>query len=168
VYVSELAGQRIQRFAQVRRPDALIRRAGAGVPYVGDDIYNATGAGQTRSRLVSQGQRSLFLVKLQNDGSFLDGDVLQGCASTPSFAVRYRAGTTPITASVIGGTYGTSVVGGTYETSVVAPGTAGTIKVTVTAAPDAPTGATLRCEVSASSLADPSKRDVVAARLTVT
>src|SRR4029079_6735366 len=56
VYVSELAGQRIQRFAQVCRPDALIRRAGAGVPYVGDDIYNATGAGQTRSRLVSQGQ----------------------------------------------------------------------------------------------------------------
>jgi hypothetical protein len=98
-------------------------------------------------------------VKLQNDGSFLDGDVLQGCASTPSFAVRYRAGTTPVTAAV---------VGGTYETSVVAPGTAGTIKVTVTAAPDAPTGATLRCEVSASSLADPSKRDVVAARLTVT
>src|SRR6185436_3493808 len=91
VYVSELAGQRIQRFAQVRRPDALIRRAGAGVPYAGDDVYNETGAGQTRSRMVSPGQRSLFLLELQNDGSFLDGDVLQGCASTPSFAVRYRA-----------------------------------------------------------------------------
>jgi DNA-binding beta-propeller fold protein YncE len=159
VYVSDLNGERVQRFAQVRRPDALIRRAGTGVSFVGDDVYNETAVGQTRSRRVSPGRRSQFVVELQNDGSFLDGVGLQGCASTSSFTVGYRSGSTTVTAAM---------VAGTYHTNVVPPGTAGTIKVAVTAAPEAPTGATLRCEILASSLADPSKRDVVVAKLIVT
>jgi hypothetical protein len=99
------------------------------------------------------------VVELQNDGSFLDGAGLRGCGGTSAFTVRYRNGATPITAAV---------VGGTYETDEVAPGTAGTIKVAITAAPDAPTGATLRCEFAASSAVDPTKQDVVVAKLTVT
>src|SRR5205085_12358904 len=120
--------------------------------------YNETGAGQTRSRLVTPGQRSLFLVEVQNDGSFLDGIGVQGCASTPDFAVRYKDGATPVTPAV---------VAGTYRTVSVPPGVAGTIKVTITAAPDAAAGSTLRCTIGASSVSDPSQRDVVAVKLTV-
>ena len=158
VYVSDLHDQWIQRFAQVRRPDALVRRGGSGAPFVGDDVYNETGVGQTRARKVSAGERSTYLVEAQNDGSYLDAVALRGCAGNADFTVTYRSGTTPVTAAV---------VAGTYETATVAPGTAGTIKVIVTASPAALTGAKLRCEVEAMSTSDPSKRDVVAVKVTV-
>ena len=97
-------------------------------------------------------------MEVQNDGSFLDGIGVQGCASTPDFAVRYKDGATPVTPAV---------VAGTYRTVSVPPGVAGTIKVTITAAPDAAAGSTLRCTIGASSVSDPSQRDVVAVKLTV-
>src|SRR5205814_5005122 len=124
----------------------------------GDDVYNETGVGQTRSRFVSPGERNLFLAEVQNDGSVLDGVGLQGCGSTSAFTVRYRDGTTPVTVAV---------VSGVYETASVAPGVAGTIKVAITAAPDAVAGATLRCKIAASSVTDATRRDVVAVKLTV-
>jgi DNA-binding beta-propeller fold protein YncE len=158
VYVSNFLGNRIERFTQVRRPDALIRRAGAGVPFVGDGIYNETGAGQSRTRKVAAGTRSMFLVEAQNDGSYLDGIGLQGCAGNVDFAVGYFSGTTRITAAV---------VSGTYETSVLAPDSAETIKVVITARATAASGAETRCAITASSAADPAVKDVVAATVRV-
>jgi sugar lactone lactonase YvrE len=158
VYVSDFLNHRIERFAQVRRPDALLRRAGAGVPFVGDGIYNDTGAGQSRTRKVAAGTRSTFLVQVQNDGSYLDGSKLQGGAGDADFAVRYFSGTTNVT---------TAVVNGTYETSVLPPDSAETIKVVITAKATAAVDAKIRCAITASSSAGPAQKDVVAATVTV-
>ncbi len=107
------------------RPDALIRRAGAR-HYVGGNVLDATGARQTVTRRVRRGHRVSFLVRVENDGSVLDGYAIKGARSGHGVSVRYFAGARgrkEITRAVRRGR---------YRLPNLAPGQARSVRVVVT------------------------------------
>ena len=97
------------------RPDAQIRLA-SQTAFVGNNVYNTTGAGQTRSTTSTPGQRRTFVVRLQNDGDSADGFAVRGCSAGTGFTVRYLAGTSGTTNIT------SAVVNGTHTVTGVAPG----------------------------------------------
>ncbi len=70
------------------RPDGRIRR-GTGIA-AGNDIYNGTGVGQTRTGSAVRGRSVTYIVSIQNDAPFAERLRLRGQASTPGFTVQYR------------------------------------------------------------------------------
>jgi hypothetical protein len=103
------------------RPDAQVKVSGAAA-YLGNNVYNTTGTAQTSAVTAAAGTKATFLVNVQNDGSASDSYVLKGAASSRASHVKYFAGTTDITAAV---------VGGTYSLAAVAPGAAKSIQAQV-------------------------------------
>jgi len=83
------------------KPDALIA---TGTSYVGDDVYNATGSGQTKTLKTKVGATAKFKIQLQNDGNDLDPITVQGPGSGNGYTVSYFDGTTNITTAVKAGT----------------------------------------------------------------
>jgi bacillolysin len=135
-----------------RRPDGRMRLGPAGVT-VGDDIYNLTAAGQTRSGAATRGQSVTYFATLQNDGTEPEQLRANGQASTPHFTVRYWSGGVNIT---------NAVVAGTWRTPVLAPGTMRTVKIVVTVRSSAPLNAQVSRTLTTVSTSDPSVKDVVA------
>jgi alpha-tubulin suppressor-like RCC1 family protein len=138
----------------IRRPDAHIRVRKA--TFVGNDLYNTTGAQQRRSAKVRPGKSVRFTVRLQNDGDTPDTLRVTGPKGTRAFRVVYRSGTTIITKKVRAGT---------WSTGSLAPGATRSITVTVTPTRKAKKGATITRAVSVRSSAQPAIRDTV--KLTV-
>ena len=133
------------------RPDARIRR-GAG-PLVGNDLYNTTGAGQTRTGSAARGHSVTFYASIQNDAAFAETLRLRGEASTPRFAVVYRnAAGTDIT---------NQVTAGTYTTPNLAPGGTHQIKIIVTVRNTPPFSGSLVRTLTATSTTDPTISDTV-------
>ena len=133
------------------RPDARIRR-GIGA-LAGNDIYNTTGADQTRTGANIRGHRVTFYASIQNDAPFAETSRLRGQASTPNFTVVYRdpAGTN-IT---------NQVNAGTYTTPNLVPGGTHRITITVTVGHTAPPGASLARTLTATSTTHPTIKDTV-------
>jgi hypothetical protein len=83
------------RAASTHRPDAWIRLCGATNtcliapwhPWVGDNVYNATGHGQTVSAGVEEGNMIRFWILLQNDGPAGDSLQVKGCSGNSAFHV---------------------------------------------------------------------------------
>ena len=120
VYVVDAFNHRVQEFGHQARPDGRIRRDN-GAP-VGNNIYNTTGAGQTRTGSAAPGHRVTYYASIQNDGAFAERLRLRGQASTTSFTVRYSTPTgTNITPQVTAGTFRTPnlVPQATYRVTVV-------------------------------------------------
>jgi hypothetical protein len=118
-------------FAAARyQPDGLIRMATAGVlgyppyttyhgPFLGNNIYNATGAHQTAifTDIGSTGPSFLtFDISIQNDGSAADRFTVKATGAASASVVTYSRGTTNITSAVVAGTYRTPSLapGATY------------------------------------------------------
>jgi hypothetical protein len=133
------------------RPDARIRR-GAG-PLVGNDIYNATGVGQTRTGSAARGHSVIYYASIQNDAAFAEPLRLRGEASTPRFAVAYR--------NPAGTNITNQVTAGTYTTPNLAPGGSHQIKITVTVRNIAPFNASLARTLTATSTTHPATKDTV-------
>ena len=133
-----------------KRPDGRIRR-GTGV-LVGDDIYNVTGIGQTRSATASPGGTVTFGVSIQNDGPSDRFRVSVMGSATKGYAVTYLRGTTDITAAVIAGTYTSPVLAadGTFLITI-------RIKVRSSAA----VGSLVSRSLTVTSVGDPAKQDTV-------
>ena len=89
-------------FFRLSQPDALIKTTGA---FVGNGIYNATGASQTKSRSANQGATATFTVRVANDGLATEDYTILGRGNQAGFTATYRRGTTDITAQVVAGTY---------------------------------------------------------------
>ncbi len=138
----------------IRRPDAHIRK-GSG-QFVGNNVYNTTGASQKRAAKVRSGRSVTFAVRLQNDGDAPDTLRVTGPASTKAFRVVYRSGGTNITKQVRAGT---------WSTGSLAPGATRSITVTVSPKKTAKKGATVSRAVTVRSSAQPTIVDTV--RLTV-
>lgn len=134
----------------IRRPDALIR-VGTGT-FVGNDVYNTTGAQQKRAAKVRPGRSIRFTVRLQNDGDAPDTLRVSGPKGTRAFRVVYRSGTTIITKQVRAGT---------WSTGSLAPGATRSIIVTVTPTKRAKKGATVTRKIAVRSSAQPTIRDAV-------
>ena len=137
--------------AACARPDGRIRR-GAG-PMVGNEVYNLTGAGQTRAGAARPGGRVTYTVSAQNDATFGERLVIRGFASTPRFTVAYRSPT--------GANITAPVTGAGFTTPVLAPEGTYVVQVTVTVKQNAPASAQLTGLVRVRSSTNAQRTDVV-------
>jgi N-acetylneuraminic acid mutarotase len=142
------------------RPDAQIRLS-SETAFAGNNIYNTTGAGQTKSATSAPGQTISFVVRAQNDGTATDGFTFHGCAATSGFTVRYfvgATGTTEITSAVLAGT---------YRVTGVAPGGTRAVRLEVATGGSTPSGAMQSCLVSITSTSATALVDAVLGTVTV-
>ena len=142
------------------QPDNLIK-TGSESTYLGDNVYNTDGTGQTKSQSVKAGRNTAFNIMIQNDGSATDSFTVQANGSSTGFTVKYYTGTsggTDITAAVTAGTYAISNLG---------PGANQVIRAVVTVARGTPSSAVKDCLVTSTSIGDNLKSDAVKARVTV-
>ena len=146
--------RRIERWG-VRQPDGRVRIGTSGA-FVGDGVYNTTGASQAKTGSAKPGKTVTFNVSIGNDGKDTDRFKLKGAGGTSAFGVVYKAGATTITPAV---------VAGTWKTRALAPGASQVITVIVSVKPGAPTGATLVRTLRATSTDAATQTDVV--KLTV-
>ena len=143
------------------RPDGLLR--GPGSPtYVGNDVFNTTGAHQTRTAKARRGSKVVFYAKFQNDGEVADAFAIKGPGKLGNFVVRYLAGATGSTRIT------SSVVAGTYTTTSVSPSRFRVIRLVVLVPSGATVGTLKTWRVTATSSSDGTKRDSVKARVRVT
>lgn len=141
------------------QPDETIKLTGDAA-VLGENIFNTTGAGQTRAVSTPAGVSKTFVIKVWNDGTGSDSYLLHGPGSSTGFTAKYlkgASGTTDITAAV---------AAGTYKTASLAPGTAVTIRLVITIAANAPSGSTQSWLVTATSKQNSSAQDAVDAQLT--
>ncbi len=137
--------------AVTHQPDGRIR-LGTG-PYVGNDIYNTTGVGQTTTGSAVKGQTITFGISVQNDGNASDRFTLKATGTASGgYTVKYFKGTTDITASV---------VAGSYQTAALARGATDLITATVKVMSSAASGSKVTRLVTITSVAKNSKRDAV-------
>jgi len=148
------------------QPDGLIRMATAGVlgyppyttyhgPFLGNNIYNATGAHQTAifTDIGSTGPSFLtFDISIQNDGSAADRFTVKATGAASAWTVTYSRGTTNITSAV---------VAGTYRTPSLAPGATYLIHARITLRESSNLSGNVARLVTIRSVGDPTKIDAV-------
>jgi hypothetical protein len=158
------------------RPDAWIKLCGLSTgctidplphPWLGDDIYNTTGARQKIAVRLDDGEDVRFWLTLQNDGAQKDTFIVDGCRGNHLFviiAVKVGFLTRPnwrppdITEGFKNGT-------ATFDFPPSSEGK----RVPLTLAFIAPTtaeGVTYRCPITIRSQSDPSVSDTVVAIMT--
>ena len=136
----------------VRRPDGRIR-LGAGA-YVGNNVYNYSGKGQSRTGSALRGHSITFGISIQNDGTDHDSFriILDSTGTVSPYRVKYFRGTTDIT---------TAVVAGTYKTTTLAQGATYLITAKVTVKWTAKVGSSVTRGVTIISVGDDTKMDHV-------
>ena len=137
------------------RPDAKIRR-GTGST-AGNDVYNTSGADQTKNGSVGAGGTVTFTVTFQNDGTVDDDFFVRGPASNTRFRVTYLFGGVDVTARV---------TAGTFRLEGVPAGFSYALTVKIKAKAGAPRGAVFTAKVKATSAFDATRKDVVKAVVT--
>jgi hypothetical protein len=139
--------------ATTRKPDGRIRLGTSGA-YIGDNIYNATGASQSKTGSAKANRTITFQLSIQNDGAgSSDAFKLKATgAATSKFTVKYLKGSTDITAAV---------VAGTYTTAALAPGATVTITAKVTVKASSAVGNSVTRLVTITSVGDGTKKDAV-------
>jgi hypothetical protein len=119
--------------AATYRPDALVRPAGGA--YLGDGVYNTSGASQTVSAEVTAGTTGTFDVQLQNDGTATDSWTLAQApgAAIAGFAHSWQYNGSDVTGAVNGGSLGITGVptGSTRQLTFAVTPAAGTAAGTV-------------------------------------
>ena len=133
------------------RPDLRVRRAPDG-PLRGDDVYDATGAGQAVGARTAPGDTNRSTISVQNDAAFPEVLRLRGTATTGGFSVHYRVGGIDVTPAV---------TAGTYVTPVLEPGEALPVHALVTPGDGTRPGSRLLATVAARSTTHPTIRDAV-------
>ena len=136
----------------VRKPDGWIR-LGTGA-YVGNNVYNTTATGQSRTGSALRGHTVTFGIAIQNDGSgAMDRFKVKATGTaTTTYTVKYYRGTTDITAAV---------VAGTYTTASLAPGATFLITAKVTVKSTAAVGSKVTRLVTFTSVGNSAKKDAV-------
>jgi hypothetical protein len=74
--------------ASDQRPDALISTS-ANTGYIGSNIYNSTGAHQTKTLSARRGQARTFWVRIYNDGNTWSRFTIRASAAGPGSTVRF-------------------------------------------------------------------------------
>lgn len=154
------------------QPDAWIKLCGPTNtciiqpwhPWVGTDVYSATGKGEKVSGGVEEGNMIRFWIAIQNDSSTSSTFKVKGCSGTSAFPVKivnvgpYRAytGSHNVTSAFKGGSLKFSP----------APGHLAIIAVTFTAATSTK-GATYSCPITVRSTQSTAKDRVVASMVTI-
>jgi glucose/arabinose dehydrogenase len=144
--------------AAASQPDATIKLAADAAP-LGDNIYNTTGAGQTRTVTSGAGTSRTYVIRVWNDSPTTDSYLLKGTGSVSGFTVKYLSGgsgTTDITAAVLAGT---------YRLSNLAPGGSWVVRLVVTLGASVPSAAVRDWLVTATSQRTSTAQDAVDARI---
>ncbi|MBL8777694.1 MAG: hypothetical protein JNK12_17260 [Acidimicrobiales bacterium] len=157
VLIGETLADRVRIVTPVG-PDRWKRKAdaqiGTGGALAGNNIYNLTGAGQTKSNTTCSSQylEAGFAVRMQNDGNVADRFTVKSPAGNSRFTVRHASAAGTVTSRVVAGTFRTPLLlpGETYEIGIFVKATAGT-----------PRGASITQTATVTSVADPTKKDVV-------
>jgi uncharacterized membrane protein len=139
-------------FLSTNRPDALLS-LGNGA-FVGNGIYNTTGAGQTVALPQTRGTTRTFRIRVQNDGAVAEAFMISGPGSSSGFQVTYSMGSTDVTSRA-------------FRTAVLAPGGMATITLSVKVQTGAPIGRVKSILVTSASTALASAKDAVLATITV-
>jgi uncharacterized membrane protein len=136
----------------VLRPDAMVREETRGT-FVGNDIYNQTGASQSVATRIARGTTRAFSVRLQNDGNTKDSFLLKPSGPpSPHFTVTYWQNGKNITSTV---------VAGKFATSDLAPRQSLTLLVKVSAKTTATAGSFIRQPLTMVSQKSPNLKDTV-------
>jgi len=139
-----------------RRSDGLIRTASSA--YVGNDVYNTTGAGQTATAKKKRGKKATFFIAVQNDGTLTDTFRLLGGGNRKGFRVTWFAGTEDVTSQV---------THGTYTLRDLAPGQQRVIRLVVKVKAAAKKGIVRSWLLHAAAVHDSTSNDTVAASVKV-
>jgi hypothetical protein len=142
------------------KPDALIHTSAETV-FIGNNIYNLDGTNQTKSLTVQPGSTATYLLKIQNDGNVIDSLQVQGTAGGSGWTVQYFDVVTGrnITADVTGSSG--------WWILDLAVGGSKILRLKVTPAATNAGGSMKNVLVTAASLSDATKKDVVKATTTV-
>jgi hypothetical protein len=90
------------RFA-LPSPQPDLHVALAGKPSVGDDVYNSTGAKQSKTATVKRGKSATFEIRLENDSSTTNDVNLKGSGSSNGFTAQYFFGNDNVTSAMTRG-----------------------------------------------------------------
>lgn len=140
------------------QPDVLVG-LGSGTS-LGDDVYNATGTGQTKGTRSAAGKTKTFTITVQNDGTAADSYIIDGPGNSKGFTLEYLKGSNG-TKSIT-----SAVTAGTYTVSGIAPGGTAVLRVQITVTSSARTGKEKICAVTATSANDATSTDTVKAKVT--
>lgn len=132
------------------QPDLWIKQ---GVNWLGDDIYNVDGTGQTGTKTVVAGKTAVYYARLYNDGTKTETFWIKGPAGNDSWTVQYLRGSTDVTNQI------TSTRGWKRPNVPVGAMRAFTIKVTPKSS--LPSGRSRSIVVRARSNRDPTQRDAI-------
>lgn len=143
--------------ASDQRPDALVSTRKSG-GYVGNNVYNTTGAGQTRTVKARRGTSRTLFVRVVNDGNVANTLIVRGSATGAGSRVHYLVGSRDVTRRMRSPA-GWSVV--------LAPGQSQRIAVKVTVKPGARVGSLKVARVSGSWTGDATYVDLVRAQVKV-
>lgn len=155
------------------RPDAWIKLCGWGdtcehAPphaYRGNDVYNTTGAHQTVSVGMEEGNDVRFWILLQNDGALADTFHVKGCAGNGSFVVR-TVNTGWLKRSQWAPVITRSWKRGTASFDVPPTGTQHNVAITLDIwAKTSVPGARYTCRVTVTSVGDPTVKDTLVAKM---
>ena len=142
------------------KPDMMIRNAGDNT-YLGNNVYNRTGTGQTKSQTVPAGQKAVYELQVQNDGTAADAFTVKGTKGGGAWTLAYFNRLT-------GGINITSQVTGTgWQTASLASGAARAFRAEVKAKAGTAAGTMKAVLVTATSGHDATKKDAVKAVTTV-
>ncbi len=140
-------------------PDVKLRTL-ADAAYIGDNIYNTTGAEQTRSQSVSAGQAATFLFHAQNDSLMADTLKITGTAGGSGWTVKYADANS-------GADITSQVTGSGYVTGALAHNAYAWLRATVTPSGSVAANSGFTLTLTAASGYDAAKKDVVKAVTTV-
>jgi hypothetical protein len=131
----------------IQRPDARIGTA-AGGPFTGNNVYSASGSGESKTISVNRGHTGNLYVDIQNDGLTADTLKVTGPDGSHGFKLHYFHGGSNVTADVLAGTFSTgSLARGGHETLKVVIDVAqgsdnsGTFLITARSGPGVPVDA---------------------------
>lgn len=85
--------------ASDQRPDALISTVSSS-GFLGNNVYNTTGAGQTRTVRARRTQTRSFYVRVHNDGNVSNTFTVKGSTARSGSTVSYYRGAQNVTASM--------------------------------------------------------------------
>jgi glycerophosphoryl diester phosphodiesterase len=95
-----LSNYRAYCVGKLRQPDALVSRSSTD-GYLGNDVYNTTGAGQTLRSTARRTFTRTFFVRLSNDGTEPATYTVRGSEARPRSRVRYWFAGNDITSGVL-------------------------------------------------------------------
>jgi hypothetical protein len=94
------------------KPDAWLGLAGK---FVGNDVYNSTASGQTKTSKTHAGLTSIFTIRVENDGSATDTFSIQGAGPKKGYTPTYLFGTVDDTSKIVSGNLSLTIAAGSYK-----------------------------------------------------